>query len=330
MDRDGDVSVGGRRRRTWWAALTMACLVTACRPGGGGAPQRSVAPRVDGAQALARVAELVGIGPRPTGSDGARRAAEWLEKACRDLGYVPETDTWEHPSAAGTLICRNVLARLSGAAAAGRTANRVILGSHYDTKRLDRAPGFVGANDSGSSTGLLLEIMRVLKAQPGPLPFTFEFMFFDGEECVKNYTDDDGLLGSRRAAARMAAAGTTRQYAAMLLLDMVGDRDLTISFPPDGDPHLLRRALALSEGLGVGEKFSLFTRGTILDDHTPFQSLGIPVLNFIDFSYGPGNSWWHTEQDTLDKLSADSLATVGNVVLALLWDLSTPPPPGRP
>ncbi len=274
-------------------------------------------PRIDGRAALERTAEFVRIGPRPSGSEGARRAAAYLEQTCRQLGYPVQIDSWREADAPEAPVFRNVRATLEGTG-----EDFIIVASHYDTKRLPACPGFVGANDSGSSTGLLLTIMERLAVLPEWTGCTVEFLFFDGEECLTAYSATDGLHGSRRYAAQLGREGRVGRCRAMLLLDMVGDLDLTITLCRDNDPDLLRRTLDIARAQGVQRHFGFYPHGTILDDHRPFQELGIPCLNFIDFVYGPGNRFWHTGQDTLDKLSADSLAIVGNVATRLLLDLA--------
>ena len=297
-------------------AAAMLALVTSCRP-----ERKPVAPLpgpgVDGERALALAAEIVGIGPRPSGSEGARAAARLLARSCRDAGLRSEIDEWEERTDAGDVTFRNVQAVLTGEGEA-----RILLGSHYDTKRLEDVPGFEGANDSASSSALLVELARRLAALRPWTGCTVEFVFFDGEECVEEYGPRDGLHGSRRYAARIRRDGSRELYRAMILLDMVGDKDLRITLPSDSDPALARRVFGIAESLGVRDRFGYFARGTILDDHVPFRRLGIPAIDLIDFVYGPGNAYWHTAEDTLDKLSADSLRIVGDVCLQLVWDLA--------
>jgi glutaminyl-peptide cyclotransferase len=309
---------GRRAARLPAAALAMLALNVGCGPAAprNAAPVAGV-PAVDGERALARTAELVALGPRPAGSAGAQRAAGWIAEQCRALGYAPVVDEWTETTATGPLTFRNVWAELD---APGRGAPLVLLGSHYDTKRLASVPDFAGANDSGSSTGLLLELMHVLRdLPPAQRPGSVRFYFFDGEECQVTYGPRDGLHGSRRAAAALSSA-ELRRCRAMVLLDMVGDRDLKLTLPADTHPALLRRLLAIAERQGVGRHVSIL-RGTILDDHVPFAERGIPAVDLIDFEYGPGNAWWHTAEDTLDKLAPASLATVGNLALELVLDL---------
>lgn len=272
---------------------------------------------MDGERALALAAEIVDIGPRPSGSEGAQAAAVFLDRLCRDAGLQSEVDEWEEQTDAGQVTFRNVHAVLRG-----RAETRVLLGSHYDTKRLEDVPEFQGANDSASSSALLLELARGLAAVRPWNGCTVEFAFFDGEECVERYGTRDGLHGSRRYAARIRREGNEKLYRAMVLLDMVGDRDLRITLPSDTDPDLARRVFRIAESQGVRDAFGYFARGTILDDHVPFRRLGIPAIDLIDFAYGPENRYWHTAEDTMDKLSAQSLRTVGRVCLQLVWELA--------
>lgn len=278
-------------------------------------------PAVDGDHAMERVQELVAIGPRPSGSEGAAKAAAWIEKTCRDLGYAPATDTWIEMTPDGPKTFRNIEAVLPGAPGKGF----ILVASHYDTKKIAACPGFVGANDSGSSTGLLLELMRVLKPSPGAAPAgpAIRFAFFDGEECLREYGPHDGLHGSRRRAQQLADAGETDACRAMVLLDMVGDRNLNLTIPADTTPDLAERLFRLAEKRGLRSRVAFCTRyDSLLDDHRPFQELGIPSIDLIDFDYGPDMAWWHTAEDTLDKLSPASLRDTGTLTLDLLSDLA--------
>jgi len=313
-------------RRTLPRGLAMLALfltIPACGLRSSRAPA-AAPPAVDGANALRLATAFTALGPRPAGSPGAQRAAAWIAARCRGYGYAPETDTWTEAPADTRLTFRNILARLPG-----RAPGRILIASHYDTKVLPDVPGFAGANDSASSTGLLLELMRAFaRLQPawsGPI---LEFAFFDGEECLDHYSPTDGLRGSSRLAARLRDTGTAKEYRAMILLDMVGDRDLNLTLPVDTEPGLARRLLRLAERRGWDSHVGFHTGG-MLDDHTPFQELGIPAVDLIDFDYGPGHSWWHTAEDTADKLSAASLASAGQLAADLAADLASPPAPAR-
>src|SRR5213075_2294337 len=180
--------------------------------------------------------------------------------------------------------------------------------SHYDTKTFDNAR-FVGANDGGSSTGVLVEVARVLAERPD-LAKNVELVFFDGEESYVAFTDTDGLYGSRYFAKELRAENKAKQFRGGILLDMVGDKSLTITLPPDSPAELARGIFASAEALNVRKNFTYFDRD-ITDDHTPLNEIGIPVIDLIDFDFPP----WHTAEDTLDKISAESLEIVGRVAL---------------
>lgn len=278
-------------------------------PGGGA---ERVRPEVSGEAALEEVRRLVGLGLRDSGTEGAERAAVHLRDRLRELGVEAEIEEFRDRTPAGERVFRNVTGRIPGES--GRV---VLVGSHYDTKA-GMAAGFEGANDSGSSTGLLLELARVFRAG-APHPMELRVVFFDGEECLEAYGPEDGLHGSREAARRMEADGSLKDVAALILLDMVGDRDLTITIPRNSTPWLAALAFDAARAEGARPRFQLYPY-RILDDHEPFLEKGVPAVNLIDFHYGSGpgrNDYWHTAEDTMDKLSAESLGLVGRVAQRL-------------
>jgi Zn-dependent M28 family amino/carboxypeptidase len=198
--------------------------------------------------------------------------------------------------------------------------------SHYDTKLFDTIR-FVGANDGGSSTGLLLELARVLGQQPG-LARKIELAFFDGEEACENFSETDGLYGSRYFArqlrgegAKQPARSATHSAAGGLrggiLFDMVGDSSLGITLPADSPAAVARDVFAAAEALKLRKYFSYLDRN-LIDDHVPLNAIGIPTIDIIDFDY----PWWHTADDTMDKISAQSLQIVGSVALYYLAEVA--------
>lgn len=284
--------------------------------------------RLDGERALCEVTDFVAIGPRNAGTEGAARAADYLQGKLQDAKLLTSVDVFTAPTPAGPVVFRNVLAerpagtpvetpptasfltRQSG----GRI---VVLLSHYDTKS-GISEDFAGANDSGSSTGLLLEMARVLAAHPTPCHVLLAFV--DGEECQTSYGPRDGLHGSRRLASRLRAPDIRNRIAAVIVVDMIGDRDLQVGIPRNSTPALVTTAFDAAEAVGVRRRFTL-NGMTILDDHVPFLEAGMPAIDLIDFTYGsaPGlNDYWHTPEDTMDKLSAESLEAVGRTVIAML------------
>ena len=306
-----------------FGALAAAWVLAGCAPtpekpeaaeSPGGAVQAPV--EVSGERALEEVRAFLEVGPRDAGTLGAERAANYLADRLRALGVEAEIQEFREPSPLRPkTVFRNVLGRIPG-----RTDRIVLLASHYDTKA--GIPDFVGANDSGSSTGLLLELARAFAAGAPSEP-EIRFAFFDGEECRVEYGPADGFHGSRHLARAMAADGSLPNVAALVLLDMVGDRDLTITIPRNTTPGLVAAAFAAARTEGVRERFQLapFSVG---DDHAAFFERGVPAIDLIDFEYGsaPGrNDYWHTPADTLDKLSAESLETVGRVVARMVAEL---------
>jgi Zn-dependent M28 family amino/carboxypeptidase len=189
-----------------------------------------------------------------------------------------------------------------------------LLCSHYDTKMFDTIR-FVGANDGASSTGLLLELARVMGQHPD-LARKIELVFFDGEEAYERFSEKDGLYGSRYFARQLQGAGAI-QFRGGLLFDMVGDRSLGITLPSDSPAEMARDIFAAAEALKLRNYFTYLSR-ELIDDHAPLNAIGVPTLDIIDFDY----PWWHTAGDTLDKISAQSLQTVGSVAVYYLCEFA--------
>lgn len=299
------------------AVLALASLLAAGCDRARETPPAPVDPALfSGERALQQVADLVALGPRVSGTQGAQRAAFHLLARLRELGIDARIDVFTNRTPAGVVTFRNVVGTIPGSG-----AGVVILGSHFDTKA--GIDGFVGANDSGSSSGALLEIARVLATSPRLGP-TVELVFFDGEEAVATYGPNDGLQGSRRHARRYVEAGRAKEIRAMILMDMVGDRHLTVTLPKNSTSWLVSLVLQAAHAEDARRHFSLYPF-EIGDDHQPFLDIGVPAVNIIDFEYGsaPGMSdIWHTAEDTMDKLSADSLRIVGRVVLRVLNEVA--------
>lgn len=261
-----------------------------------------------GAKALAHVEHVVKLGPRPSGSPALEQERVYLEGQLHGLGWTVERQTFTSSTPNGPITFANLIARRADAKP---TEPRVIVCTHYDTKWFAEAR-FVGANDGASGTGALLELARVLAGAP-EFARQFQLVFFDGEEAVREFTETDGLYGSRHFAHALVSAGRARQFKAGVLWDMMGDQDLDITLPPNSPPELARGIFAAAEALGTRQHFGYF-RGDIIDDHVPLNSAGIPTIDLIDFDFPA----WHTPADTLDKVSAESLQTVGQATLYML------------
>jgi len=270
-----------------------------------------------GERALYEVHGLVALGARDAGTPGAERAALYLRDRLQKLGVSAEVDSFTNRTPLGARTFHNVIGRVPGT-----RPGLIIMGSHYDTKS-GIAPDFQGANDSGSSTGTLLELARLLAGSGSPGP-EIQLVFFDGEEAVKHYSEMDGLHGSRHHAKRMVDEGRTREVLGVIVLDMMGDRDLTVTIPRNVSRELAMALMRAAEAEGQRDKFTLYPF-EVGDDHEPFLRRGMPALDVIDFHYGSGpgrNDYWHTREDTLDKLSAESLGVVGRVTVRVINDLA--------
>lgn len=298
------------------AFLPAFLAVTACA---GDAP---VPPReFDGAQALRYVEAQLAFGPRIPGTEGHRRMAAWLDSLLRARADTVLRQEWTHLTRAGdSLPMRNFLARFNPAAPV-----RLLFLAHWDTRPRADAVGsrdttapVPGANDGASGVAVLLAMADALDRLPPAVGV--DLLFVDGED-YGDFGDPafhDVLIGARHFAANLPP-GPRPRFA--ILLDMVGDRDLRI--PQEGNsligaPDLVEEVWAMAERIGHGAAFPQVAGISLSDDHLPLQQVGLRAIDIIDFDYGPGNSWWHTPDDTLDKVSAASLAIVGDVMLALV------------
>lgn len=278
--------------------------------------------KFDSQRAWRHVVDLTQMGPRPSGSPGVKQAQVYLTEQLRGYGLEVEEQRFWDETPRGKMEFVNIRAKRVPSwwgRHFGRKKSLLILASHYDTKFL---PGmkFVGANDGGSSTGVLLEIARVLAQEASVLKdHDFECVFFDGEEALEEYSSKDGLYGSRyyvKSAKEVSPHKKLTHIAAVILMDMVGDRDLLIQIP-QGHPDLNNRVFDASLKLGYRNYFRS-TPYPMIDDHYPFVLEGVPAIDLIDFHFGPENSWWHTEKDLLENICPESLAIVGKTILGVL------------
>ncbi|MBU1695181.1 MAG: M28 family peptidase [Verrucomicrobia bacterium] len=257
------------------------------------------------------------LGPRDATTPGAERAALYLRDRLRDLGVESEVDEFEDSCPAGPAVFRNVIGRIPG-----KGQGILLLGGHYDTQS-GIGEGFEGANDSGSSTGVLLHLAELLAAGPA-WPWDIWIVFFDGEEAMHRYGPNDGLHGSRHMARRLVEQGRAPDVKAVIILDMIGDHDLTVTIPRNGTSWLISEVFEAAREEGARDRFKLF-RHELGDDHDPFLAADMPAVDLIDFHFGsaPGrNNYWHTPQDRMDKLAPESLDIIGRVVLRLLVRLA--------
>ena len=268
------------------------------------AAQTKIWEEFSGEKALTHVQRLVDFGPRPSGSDAIEKSRHYIEDQLRRYGWHVTRQAFTEDTPRGKVRFANLIAEFP---AQGKAAPVFLLCSHYDTKMFD-AIQFVGANDGGSSTGLLLELARVIGQHPN-FAAKIELVFFDGEEAYDHFSETDGLYGSRYFAGQLVD-NRAKQFRGGILFDMVGDRSLGVTLPADSPSEMARDIFAAAESLKLRNYFTYLDR-EMIDDHSPLNAIGIPTIDVIDFDY----PWWHTAGDTIDKISAQSLQIVGSVAL---------------
>jgi glutaminyl-peptide cyclotransferase len=262
-------------------------------------------PRFDSSRAWEHLRQLVAQGPRPAGSAAIEQSRKYIRAQLAAAGIAVVDQAWEASTPLGPVQMVNLVATIPGA-----RSERLLIAGHYDTKRV-REFRFVGANDGGSSTAFLIELARVLKARKNAL--TIEVLFLDGEEAVVQWTGTDHTYGSRYAVDAARKTGALSSWKAMVLVDMIADRDLRIKRDDNSTAWLTEIVWEAARRQKLSAHF-LQERTRIEDDHIPFMKAGIPSIDIIDLEYAP----WHTAADTLDAVSAGSMQVVGDVLLAAL------------
>ena len=270
-------------------------------------------PALSGEKAMEYVRAQVAFGPRPPGSAALEKCRQYIKRQLSGSGYQIEDDAFAALTPYGSINMHNLIAHKGG----GGNKGLVALASHYDTKLME-GKNFVGANDAGSSTGLLLELARVLADSKDSVDYWF--VFLDGEEAFVEWSTFDSTYGSRHLAQRWKKEGMTPKIRAFILLDMIGDKDLDIWYETNSTKWLMDLVWNTAQRIGLSSILSQ-TRAPVGDDHIPFLDAGIPSVDIIDLNYGPNNSYHHTTADTLDKISPQSMEKVGRLVLAILPEL---------
>jgi Zn-dependent M28 family amino/carboxypeptidase len=265
----------------------------------------------NGAKAYEYAQQFVAIGPRWPTSSNHLKAEAFLRDHFRHDQL--EEDTFTANTPIGPVPMRNFIVRYPG-----KKNGVIVLATHYETNYWLRNINFVGANDGGSTTGLLLAIADQLRAQTlhGKQldGYSVWLLFDDGEEAIQSWTDSDSTYGTRHLAAKWSADGTLGHIKAFILTDMIGDKDLDIQREDNSTGWLLTLVAQAAHRFGYDRYF--FQRDEpVEDDHLPFVRRGVPSVDIIDLDYGPNNSYHHTAQDTMDKVSAHSLTIDGDVIL---------------
>jgi len=262
-------------------------------------------PKFDSSRAWEHLRQMVAIGPRPAGSPAIEQTRKYIKDQLATSGLTAVEQAWEQRTPIDTVKMVNLTVRIPGA-----RPDRIVITGHYDTK-LYREFRFVGASDGASSAAFLLELARLLKARRNPL--TYELVFLDGEEArLPEWNGDDNTYGSRYYVAAAKKDGSLNSMKAMILVDMIADRNLTIRRDANSTPWLTEIIWGTARRLGQPAFMTETTR--VEDDHLPFLAAGIPSVDIIDLDYPQ----WHTAADSLDAVSARSLQIVGDTLLAAL------------
>jgi glutaminyl-peptide cyclotransferase len=263
-------------------------------------------PKFDAGRAWEHLRQLVAIGPRPSGSPAIEQTRKYIKDKLAAEGLVAVEQAWDDRTPIDTVHMVNLIVTIPGA-----HKDRLVIAGHYDTK-LTREFRFVGASDGGSSAAFLIEMARVLKARKNAL--TIEVVFLDGEEArLWDWQGTDNTYGSRHYVEVAKRDGSIAALKAMVLVDMIGDRDLIVRRDTNSTPWLTDLVWGTAKRLELDNYF-VPEATRVEDDHLPFLAAGVPSVDIIDLDYEP----WHTAKDTLDAVSARSLQVVGDVVLAAL------------
>ncbi len=308
--------------RVWIAIGALACAVGCGSNGSGGGTVAASAPAAaldaqdkapapqqtggfDGQRAYDYTAKLVSFGPHPSGSDAIKQTQNYIYSELHADGCRVDEDDFHADTPGGTIAMKNIIAKVP---VTGKGI--ILLLTHYDTKRLT---DFVGAEDGGSSTGLMLEMARHLCGQKPQVAVWMAFL--DGEEAVIDWDkNDDHTYGSRELAAKMELDGDLTNVKAVILADMIGQKGLTMKKESSSTPWLVDLIWSTAAKLGY-EKVFVSQSTAASDDHDPFLANKVPAVDLIDLDDYIAEGYWHTPQDTMDKISAKNLAIIGHVML---------------
>jgi glutaminyl-peptide cyclotransferase len=286
---------------------TVSAMSTAPQPW---APDSTPLPHIDSKRAFQYTREVTAFGPRYIGSENHKKLERYIVDHLK--GDQVEDDAFTADTPEGKFPVRNLLDKFPGT-----KDGIIVIFGHYDTNYPLRNSGYVGANDGGSSTAILLEYANQLRAglhdkkRDG---YSVWLVWTDGEEAVRQWTNTDSVYGARHLAEKWEKDGTLKKIKALMVMDMIGDAELDIVRDSNSTPWLLDLIYAAAERLGYQSHFYA-SQGHIEDDHLPFVKRGVPSADVIDLDYGYNNVFHHSPQDTMDKLSPKSLEIVGDTIL---------------
>jgi glutaminyl-peptide cyclotransferase len=268
----------------------------------------ATAKNFSGADAFAFTRQAVALGPRPDGSAAIAKLRSMIKQQLALRGCEVISDHFSAQTPDGSVPMENIIARFPG-----KSGRAIAISGHYDTKKM---ANFVGANDGGSSTGVLLELAEALQGRPRT--DDVYLIFFDGEEAFHEWTDTDSIYGSRHLAEKWNADGTNRKIKGLINVDMTGDKNLRLVWDANSAASLRKLVWDVADSLGYSAAFP--RQGTaIADDHVPFLNAGVRAVDLIDFD--SQTTFWHTPQDTMDKLDPHSFDVIGAVVMKSIEEL---------
>ena len=270
----------------------------------------------DGARAYDQVAKIVAFGPRPPDSEGIHKVQDYLHTQLKSFGCATEDDDFHASTPIGSVAMKNILVKIPGT-----SPDVILLLTHYDSLKKD---GFVGAEDSASSTGVMLELARMLCPKKQRLGVWIAFL--DGEEAFINWDENnDNTYGSRELAARLALADELKHVKAVILADMIGQKNVRFEREANSTTWLAGFVWSTAGKLGYQDVFVSSETTAISDDHVPFKDRRLAIVDIIDLNDYIQAGYWHTSEDTMDKISARSLGIVGHVLLASVDELQAHP-----
>lgn len=263
-----------------------------------------------GADAFAYTQQIVALGPRPDGSPAIAKLRAMIKAQLAKRGCETIGDSFTAQTPEGAIPMENIIAKFPG-----RSGRAIVVSGHYDTKKL---PRFVGANDGGSSAGMLLEFAAALQGQPRT--DDVYVVFLDGEEAVrKEWAGTDNTYGSRHLAEKWMKDGTAAKIKGLINVDMTGDKNLKLLYDEMSTPSLRKLVWDVAESLGYASAFPRQQPSAMEDDHVSFINAGIRAVDLIDSD--SMQTFWHTPEDTMDKLDPRSFEIVGRVVMKSIAEL---------
>jgi glutaminyl-peptide cyclotransferase len=290
----------------------MSAVAGSAPAPGDQAPPADSTGGFDGKRAFDQVAKQVSFGPRPPGSPAIAELQDYMINELKSYGCTVDTDSFSADTPIGRVPMKNILVKIPG-----EKPGIILLGTHYDTKKMDN---FVGADDAGSSTAVMLEIARNLCKQPAG-KYAVWIAFFDAEEAFNlQWQDPDNTYGSRQMAAQLAQSGDLPKVKAFILADLVGGRNSHFRRDPESTKWVVDLVWSVAARLGYTDVFLSESGGPGGDDHLSFTKRNVPSVDIIDLN--PTEvPYWHTTQDTLDKISPKTLAVTGHTILESIKEL---------